>query len=86
MTDIRRTAPVNGALARELRRATHREVLSVASEIGISPAYLSRIERGQRGTGRGVNLDIIERLAAVYGVPTNVLIAGSDKSPVGATA
>lgn len=56
-------------LLRALRRQQGRSLRTAASDIGVAPSQLSRIERGQRGLGA----DMSERIARYYGVPAELV-------------
>lgn len=86
MTDNRKAARVNGELARQLRKAKRLTLRDVARDVQISAPYLCRIEHGEKGASHGVNLGIIQRLAATYGVPADVLIADNDEASMAVTA
>ena len=52
---------------RDARRRTGKSLEKLAARLGVSPSFLSRIERGQRVTLRLVTC---EALAQAYGVST----------------
>ena len=54
-----------GARIREARKAQGMEQKELAERMGISAAFLSRIERGERGC----SLDLLRRASAVLGCP-----------------
>ncbi len=51
-------------LLRDLRTKQGTSLRSAASDIGIAPSYLSRLERGERPVGG----DVAQRLALYYGL------------------
>lgn len=59
-----------GETIRELRLAQNLGLRETASKVGISPAYLSRIERGKEGPPRP---DVIKELAKVLAADPDVL-------------
>jgi len=62
-------------LLRELRESSGTSLRQAARDLDINPAYLSRIERGQKGASKSVQ----ERLANYYDVEPEVLaIADGD--------
>lgn len=57
--------------ALKLVRQYHRlNQIQMASKLGISPSYLSEIEKGKKVP----SLDIIEKYADIIGIPTSSLI------------
>lgn len=51
-------------ILRDLRRQRRVSVRSVASDLGLTPSYVSRLERGERTLGESLG----NRFAAYYGV------------------
>lgn len=74
---------VNGAAIRAVREAKGLSLRSLAAAVDISPAYLSRIERGQRGTN-GVDPDTCHRIAAALPAPLAAFVV--DNADNGAAA
>lgn len=56
---------IDGARLRELRQEAGHTVSGLARKIGISPQYLTQIERGQRPT---VSPQMFNRIVATIGV------------------
>lgn len=69
---------VNGQAVRVLR--THRGInlRALASDVGISAPYLSRIERGLKGS-RGVDGGIVQRLADALSVPVEAIAVANER-------
>ena len=59
-----------GETIREMRQAQRMGLRAVADRIGISPAYLSRIERGKERPPRP---DLVKRLATLLGSDSDLL-------------
>lgn len=59
---------VNGPAIRAIREDSGLTVATLAAAAGISTGYLSRIERGERGT-KGVNPDTAAAIAAALRKP-----------------
>ena len=57
------------SLLRELRRRQGDTLRSAASEIGVAPSQLSRMERGERAIGEST----AKRLADFYNVPAEII-------------
>lgn len=62
----------SGAYLRELRKTAGLTLRQVETQTGVSNAYLSQIELGKRPAPRP---DTIKKLAAVYRVPVEELLA-----------
>jgi transcriptional regulator with XRE-family HTH domain len=60
-----------GEYLRKLRKQRNLSLREVEKKAGISNAYLSQIERGERGAP---SIEIMNRLAETYGVPVVDLI------------
>ncbi|MBL0886205.1 helix-turn-helix domain-containing protein [Myceligenerans indicum] len=65
------------SLLRRLRREQGRSLRTAAADIGIAPSQLSRLERGERGLA----VEISERLATYYGVPSEVISLSRGELP-----
>lgn len=63
------TVPLS-QLLRELRTSRGTSLRAAARDLSVDPAYLSRIERGEKTASRGV----LERAADYYGIPTADLL------------
>jgi len=59
------------SLLRELRMQSGTSLRGVASDIGVAPSHLSRLERGEK-TG---SVEMVTRLATYYGVEVEQLQA-----------
>ncbi len=71
-------APTTAAsLLRELRREQGRTLRVAASDLGLAPSQLSRIERGQRG----VSDDVGQRIAHYYGISSDLLTLAEGRVP-----
>lgn len=57
------------SLLRDIRRQQGHSLRSAASELGIAPSQLSRMERGHRPVGEG----LAARLSEYYKVPADVV-------------
>lgn len=60
-----------GALLRTARKRLKLSLQAVAASVGMSPSYLSRIERGER---RPPAPEVLRRLAPVLQLDTNVVL------------
>ncbi|MCL6564075.1 MAG: helix-turn-helix domain-containing protein [Firmicutes bacterium] len=60
-----------GALLRTARKRLKLSLHAVAASVGMSPSYLSRIERGER---RPPAPEVLRRLAPVLQLDTNVVL------------
>jgi transcriptional regulator with XRE-family HTH domain len=60
--------PIN-ALLRELREVQGQSLRQAARALDVNPAYLSRVERGQKPASPGV----LERAAHYYDIPRELL-------------
>jgi HTH-type transcriptional regulator, competence development regulator len=69
-----------GEFLRALRQARGLTLRQVEEQIRVSNAYLSQIERGERGIP---NLKILNKLAEVYGVSVEELAAAAKKETEG---
>jgi transcriptional regulator with XRE-family HTH domain len=65
------------SLLRELRERQGHTLRSTASELGIAPSQLSRIERGQRPVGEIT----ARRLSAYYAVPAEIINLARGQAP-----
>jgi transcriptional regulator with XRE-family HTH domain len=65
------------SLLRELRRSQGRTLRSAASELGVAPSQLSRMERGERAVGD----DAVTRLSEYYKVPPEVISLAQGNVP-----
>jgi transcriptional regulator with XRE-family HTH domain len=59
----------HGPAIREFRKRAHLSIEQVASHIGVTRFYLSRVERNERGARR----ETLEALSAALGVPLDVI-------------
>lgn len=66
-----------GDTIREMREAQKLGLRSAAERLGISPAYLSRIERGRENPPRP---ELIRRIAALLGGDADVLFRLADST------
>ena len=66
-----------GETIREMRQAQDMGLRTAAERLGISPAYLSRIERGKE---RPPKPDIVKRLAALLGGDSDLLFRLADST------
>lgn len=62
---------IDGAQIRTLRQATGINASALARRVGISPQYMTQIERGHRPT---VSPSVCNRLAAALGVDRTALL------------
>jgi transcriptional regulator with XRE-family HTH domain len=60
-----------GALLRTARKRAQLSLQAVAAQVGISPSYLSRIERGER---RPPAPDLLRRLASILHIERHVVL------------
>lgn len=67
-----------GAVIRAQREMRGLTIRAVASEVGISVAYLSRIERNREKPPRD---ELVRRIAAVIGVPNDEAFAAARRLP-----
>lgn len=65
------------SLLRDLRRQEGRTLRSAASELGIAPSQLSRMERGERPIGE----QIAQRLSEYYDVSAEVISLAQGQVP-----
>lgn len=65
------------SLLRELRETQGRSLRGVASDLNVTPSYLSRLERGERGYSE----DLRQRLSSYYGVPSDILALNEGSVP-----
>jgi transcriptional regulator with XRE-family HTH domain len=68
--------PLN-SLLRDLRESNGKSLRQVAKDTGVNPAYLSRVERGEKPA----SADIQRRLAAYYDVEPEVVAVASGTLP-----
>lgn len=72
------TKPETAAsLLRDLRRRQGDSLRAAASEIGVAPSQLSRMERGERAVGDAV----VRRLSEYYQVPSEVIALAHGQLP-----
>ncbi len=64
-------------LLRELREQRGKSVRGAAADLGLTPSFLSRLERGERGFGAEVS----SRIANYYGVTTDLLALAEGRVP-----
>lgn len=67
-----------GAFIREHRNARGLTLTAVAAEVGLSVAYLSRIERDRENPPRD---ELVRRLAQVLGLPEDAVFAAARRLP-----
>jgi transcriptional regulator with XRE-family HTH domain len=65
------------SLLRDLRRKQGHSLRSAASEIGVAPSQLSRMERGERAVGE----EAAKRLSHYYNVPAEVISLSQGQIP-----
>ena len=65
------------SLLRDLRRRQGHTLRSAASELGLAPSQLSRIERGERPVGE----DTAQRLSDYYQIPAEVINIAQGQIP-----
>ena len=70
------------SLLRELRRRQGHTLRSVASELGVAPSQLSRMERGERSVGEVAT----QRLSDYYDVPAEVIDIATGRVPADVVA
>ncbi len=70
------------SLLRELRRREGHTLRSAASELGVAPSQLSRMERGERPVGE----QAAQRLSEYYDVPAEVIILANGQVPLDVVA
>jgi transcriptional regulator with XRE-family HTH domain len=66
-----------GRFLRELRQAQKRSLRSTASELGLAPSHLSRLERGERSP----SAEMSQRIADYYGVPGEAIELADGRIP-----
>lgn len=72
------TKPETAAsLLRDLRRQQGDSLRAAATEIGVAPSQLSRMERGERAVGEAV----VQRLSEYYRVPPEVIALSQGQLP-----
>lgn len=64
-------------LLRELREAQKRSLRTAASDLGMAPSHLSRLERGERSSSPEVS----RRLANYYGISSELLELADGRIP-----
>jgi transcriptional regulator with XRE-family HTH domain len=69
--------PETAKLLRALREETGRGLRQTANDLGVTPSYLSRVERGERST----NEELTKRVADYYGVDEEVIRLQSGQIP-----
>ena len=70
-----------GEFLRALRESRQLTLRQVEEQVHVSNAYLSQIERGERGIP---NLKILKKLAEAYGVTVTELVDAAEKETAGA--
>jgi transcriptional regulator with XRE-family HTH domain len=70
-----------GEFLRSLRESRGLTLRQVEARVRVSNAYLSQIERGERGIP---NLKILKKLAEAYGVSVTELVDAAEKETTGA--
>lgn len=65
------------SLLRELRESRGTSLRQVAQDVDVNPAYLSRVERGQKGASKSVQ----ERLADYYDIEPELVAMASGELP-----
>ena len=65
------------SLLRELRRREGHTLRSAASELGVAPSQLSRMERGERPVGEHT----AQRLSEYYDIPAEIIILANGQVP-----
>ncbi len=56
--------PATARLLRDLRKGSHQSLRQAASNLGVAPSHLSRLERGEKSPSS----ELRQRAAAYYGV------------------
>lgn len=75
---VARTKPKSAAeILRDLRNQQGKSLRSVASDIGITPSNLSRMERGERP----INEEVSQRIADYYGVSETLVTIATGRVP-----
>src|SRR5262245_42199081 len=69
-----------GEFLRALRARRHLTLRQVEEQVRVSNAYLSQIERGERGVP---NLKVLKKLAEAYGVSVTELVNAAEKETEG---
>ncbi len=67
-----------GRLLRELREAQKRSLRTTASELGLTPSHLSRLERGERSPSP----EMSQRIANYYGVSNEAIELAQGRIPL----
>jgi HTH-type transcriptional regulator, competence development regulator len=67
-----------GPIVRTRRKQKGYGLIELAERLGMSPAYLSRIERGHENAPRD---EIIERIAAILDIPLDELFIQANRLP-----
>src|SRR5258708_13325227 len=66
-----------GSLLRELRQAQKRSLRTTASDLGLAPSHLSRLERGERNCSP----ELSRRIANYYGVSNEAIELAEGRIP-----
>lgn len=69
--------PETARLLRKLREERGRSLRSVASDLGVAPSHLSRLERGEKAASE----ELIHRTARYYGLDDDILALSSGRVP-----
>jgi transcriptional regulator with XRE-family HTH domain len=72
----RRSTNLSGLL-RELREQQGSSLRTAASELGVDPSYLSRLERGEKPSSE----QVLRRAAQLYDVPEEMLALAEGRLP-----
>lgn len=65
------------SLLRDLRETNGKTLRQAAKDLDVNPAYLSRVERGEKPASRAIQ----QRLAAYYDVEPEVVAVASGELP-----
>lgn len=65
------------SLLRDLRESNGKTLRQAARDLNVNPAYLSRVERGEKPASRAIQ----QRLAAYYDVEPEVVAVASGELP-----
>ena len=71
-------APQTSHLLRQLREESGRSLRKTASELGVTPSHLSRLERGEKSASDGLSM----RFAGYYGVQLDLLFLADNRVPI----
>jgi transcriptional regulator with XRE-family HTH domain len=64
-------------LLRQLRESKGKTLRSTASELGVNPSYLSRLERGRKAPSQG----FLSKVSRLYAVPQEMLDLAEGRLP-----